>query len=123
MVAAVFVDVVDEDLGHGGRLAVLGDEIVLDGEPLELVHQVRDLDAGRAAHRAVVARGAEPDGVALDHAVDHPGAERGDDLARAPVHEVARRAGPGAGAALLADADLLPPGHAEYVLIELLMKG
>jgi len=51
------------------------------------------------------------------------GCTLGENLARAPVHEMARGAGPGAGAALLADADLLPPGHAEYVLIELLMKG
>jgi len=73
--------------------------------------------------RSVILMPAGPDRVALDDLVDHAGPESADHLARTVVHEVARRARAGTGAALLTDLDLLAGGHSHDVVDERLVHG
>ena len=84
----------------------------VDGPLLELIHDVRDADLARAFHRAGVAGGAQPDGVALEDLVLEVAAGERHDLARRVIHVDAQRAYPGAGAALDAAFQLLAPRHA-----------
>ena len=91
---------------------------LVDGPLLELIHDVGDADLARAFHRAGVAGGAQPDGVALEDLVLEVAAGQRHDLARRVIHVDAQRANARAGAALDAALQLLAARHAHDLLAE-----